>query len=242
MRLVLSILTAACLATGLTAPLSAHAGPRDAELQKLSQSFSDACARGDGKAIGDMVDDRVVFMVENGDISTKADLLQTTPPPPGGPKQTLVQRDFHVEFQGDVAVTRFEDDSTVEMYGQVLKTRYLSTEVWRDEGGHWRMISSQTMVLPDDPPAVAFTATELADYAGSYTAGDGYVMTIVRDGDGLKGSTNGGTPYIIKAEAHDLLFTPGQPRLRRIIERDASGRIIALHSRRDGHDFVLKRV
>jgi len=238
MRSVLSIALAAVLAV----PAAVQADPRDTDLQKLSQSFSDACAKGDAKAVGGMLDDRVVFMNENGEIATKADLVQITPPPPGGPKQTLVQRDFHVEFHDDVAVTRFEDDSAVEMYGQTLKTRYLSTEVWKNETGRWQMISSQTMVVPDDPPAVALSAADKADYAGRYMAGEGYILTITSDGDGLKGSVNGGASYHIEAEARDVLFTPGQPRLRRIIERDASGRIIALHSRRDGHDFVLKRI
>ena len=238
MRSVLPVALAAFLAV----PVASHADPRDADLQKLSQSFSDACAKGDAKAIGDMVDDRVVFMNENGDIATKADLVQITPPPPGGPHQTLVQRDFHVEFHADVAVTRFEDDSTVDMYGQTLKTRYLSTEVWKNEAGRWQMVSSQTMVVAEDPPAIPLSNADKADYAGRYTAGDGYVLTITNDSDGLKGSVNGAAPYPIEAEARDVLFTPGQPRLRRIIERDASGRIIALHSRRDGHDFVLKRI
>jgi len=238
MRPVLSVVAAVLMAV----PATVHADPREADLQRLSQSFSDACAKGDAQAIGRMLDDHVVFMNENGDIAAKADLLQITPPPAGGPKQSLVQRDFHVEFHDDVAVTRFEDDSTVEMYGQTLKTRYLSTEVWRNEDGRWQMISSQTMVSPDDPPAIALTSADMNDYAGRYAAGDGYVLTIARDGDTLKGSTNGGAPYLIEAEARDVLFTPGQPRLRRIIERDASGRIVALHSRRDGHDFVLKRI
>ena len=79
-------------------------------------------------------------------------------------------------------------------------------------------------------------------FSDACAKGDGYVLTIARDGDTLKDSTNGSAPYLIEAEARDVLFTPGQPRLRRIIERDASGRIVALRSRRDGHDFVLKRI
>lgn len=39
-----------------------------------------------------------------------------------------------------------------------------------------------------------------------------------------------------------MLFTPGQPRLRKIIQRDARGKVTGFVSRREGHDLVFKRV
>jgi hypothetical protein len=89
-----------------------------------------------------------------------------------------------------------------------LHANYLSTEVWLDERGTWRMISSQTLAL-----AVALT-----------------------------GSVNGGKPFALQEELKDLLFVAGQPRVRRVVQRDASGHIVAILSRREGHDIVLKRL
>ena len=97
------------------------------------------------------------------------------------------------------------------------------------------MISSQTMTMPDDPKTVALPAATLDEYVGTYEATPAFKMRITREGDGLAGSTNDGKPYPIKAELRDVLVTPGQPTLRRIIQRDPNGKVTGLISRRDGH-------
>ena len=80
-------------------------------------------------------------------------------------------------------------------------------------------------------------------YAGIYKAGTDVTFVIARHGDELTGIVNGGKPYAIKVELRDVLFTPGQPRLRRLVQRDADGKVIGIITRRDGLDaLVLKRV
>jgi len=77
---------------------------------------------------------------------------------------------------------------------------------------------------------------------GTYKAGADFTFVITRHGDELTGAVNGGKPYAMKAELKDVLFTPGQPRLRRIVQRDAGGKVVGVISRRDGHDaLILKR-
>ena len=142
----------------------------------------------------------------------------------------------------NVAVTSFTDNLVQQLYGQTLKIKYLSTEVWLKEGKDWKMISSQTMTMPDDPKTVALPAATLDEYVGTYEATPEFTFRIMREGDELVGSTNDGKPYPINAELRDVLVTPGQPTLRRIIQRDANGKVIGLISRRNGHDFALKRV
>jgi hypothetical protein len=183
-----------------------------------------------------------VFINESGQIATKKDLVEGAGPPPPGVSNKLVQTDFVCRVHGPVAVTSFTDNSTVGFHGQTLHASYLSTEVWFDESGIWRMISSQTLALAVDPPAITLPSSVLDEYAGSYSAGPGYVLTITHTGDGLTGSVNGGQPFALQAELKDLLFVAGQPRIRRIVQRDASGRVTAIISRREGHDIVLKRV
>jgi hypothetical protein len=43
------------------------------------------------------------------------------------------------------------------------------------------------------------------------------------------------------AETPDILFVPGQPRIKRIFLRDAKGRITAFIDRREGEDIVWNR-
>jgi hypothetical protein len=42
-------------------------------------------------------------------------------------------------------------------------------------------------------------------------------------------------------EVHDVLFTPGQPRTRKIFQRDANGKVTGFLDRRGGEDVVWRR-
>lgn len=129
----------------------------------------------------------------------------------------------------------------MQFHGQTLHAKYLSTEVWLKEAGGWKMISSQTMAAQDDPPAVALPASTLDEYVGHYHSGRDYDYVIARQGDELTASANGSKPVVLKAELRDVFFVPGQPRVRRIFQRDEHGHISGFISRREGHDLVLKR-
>jgi ketosteroid isomerase-like protein len=224
---------------------AAHAYAQDdvaALIKRQSQEFSDASASGDAKVLGKYLDDRVVFMNEGGDMPTKKDIVDSAQPPANGMSNKLTQEDFKVEVHGNVAVTSFTDVSTVQFHGQTLHAKYLSTEVWLRESAGWKMISSQTMAAQDDPAAATLPASALDEYVGTYQVGSDFNYRIERSGDGLVGTAQGGQPVVLKAELRDVLFTPGQPRIRRIFQRDDHGKIAGFISRREGHDIVFKRV
>ena len=65
--------------------------------------------------------------------------------------------------------------------------------------------------------------------------------TIARDGDHLVGTRTGKPPQVLAIEARDVLFVPGQPRSRKILLRDASGKIDRLADRREGRDVIWRR-
>ncbi len=236
---------AGLLITASLAPLSGARTSDDvaALIKRQSQEFSDASASGDSAAFDRLLDDSVIFMNETGAIATKKEILAGAKPPQAGFKQKLVQTEYAMQLHGNVAVTSFTDNSTAEFNGQTSHGTYKSTEVWMKEKSGWRMISSQTLTVPSDPPAAILASTVLDGYVGTYKASDSFVFTIARDGEHLTGSVNGGAPYPIAAELTDVLFTPGQPSMRRIFERDASGRITGFIVRRDGRDGLhLKRM
>ena len=239
------LFAAGLLITTLIAPLSSARSTEDvaALIKRQSQEFSDASASGDSAAFDRLLDDSVIFMNETGAIATKRDILASAKPPQAGFKQTLVQTDYAMQLHGNVAVTSFTDNSTVEFNGQTSHASYKSTEVWLKEKSGWRMISSQTLTVIADPPAAKLASNVLDEYVGKYNASDKFVFTIARDGDHLTGSVNGGAPYPIAAELTDVLFSPGQPNMRRIFERDSSGKITGFVVRRDGRDGLhLTRV
>lgn len=214
----------------------------DALIKRQSQEFSDASAIGDAAVLARYLDDHVVFMNETGEIATKKDIVDSATPSPKGQSNTLQQTDFKLAMHGTVAVTSFTDVLTQQFHGQILHARFLSTEVWLKEGKDWRMISSQTMTQPEDPPAVALPDALLDDYVGTYQAGTDFVYKIARDGDGLTATVGDAAPVAIKAELKDVLFTPGQGDRRKIFKRDASGKVTGFFSRNEGRDIWLKRV
>jgi ketosteroid isomerase-like protein len=237
----------ACLIAFTTLALAgtcAHARTTEDDasvIRRQSQEFSDASASGDAKTLARYLDDRVIFMNEGGDIATKKDIVDGAQPSPQGTSNTLKQVDLRIEMHGDTAVTSFADLSTVQFHGQTLHAKFLSTEVWHKQAGAWKMISSQTMAAQDDPPAVALPAGALDEYVGHYRVGSDYDYVIARQGDDLTASANGSKPVVLKAELRDVFFVPGQPRVRRIFQRDEKGHITGFISRREGHDLVLKR-
>jgi len=211
-------------------------------IKRQSQEFSDASASGDAGALAKYLDDRVLFMNEGGDMPSKKDIVDGAQPASNGTSNTLKQENFRIEVFGNVAVTSFTDVSTAQFHGQMLYGKYLSTEVWLREPRGWKMISSQTMAAQDDPPAVALPPAVLEEYVGTYAAGEDYHYRIERNGGDLSGTPDGGKPVALKAELRDVLFTPGQPRTRKIFQRDESGKVIGFINRREGHDVVLRRV
>ena len=105
-----------------------------------------------------ILDDRVTFINESGVVSTKKDLVAGAGPLPKGIHFNLTQTDWALQLYGNVAVTSFTDVQSGQAHGQDLHAKFRSTEVWLKEGAAWRMISSQTIALQDDPPSVALPA------------------------------------------------------------------------------------
>jgi hypothetical protein len=233
----------ALLSAGLALlPATGRAEDLSALLKAKTQAFSEAGQRGDGKAMGELLDDHVVFVNEGGDMPTKREIVESAQPPQPGVQRAIEVTDWSLTPHGSTAVARFVDVLTQKIGDQTTVYRFLSTEVWQKEQGRWLMISSQTLALPQDPPAVALSQAQLDQYVGDYSMGPGFVFHITRDGERLLGAMNGGQPAEMKAEAVDVLFTPGQPRTRRVFQRDAAGRITGFASRREGHDVRLTRI
>jgi hypothetical protein len=210
-------------------------------LKRQTQEFSDAGQQGNKAVLDGYLDASVVFTEEDGSVVTKKDILDGAAPPPKGVQEKIVVTEWTMRRFGTIAVTTFVDDQTEDFHGQTLHFKYRSTEAWRLNHGHWRMIVSQTLALQQDPPAVQLESALLDQYIGTYRVGADIVYTISRQGDHLTGAVNGGSPVVLAAELRDVLFTPGHPRIRKIFQRDESGRVTGYVSRREGRDVMFTK-
>jgi len=223
---------------------SARAAVADASLsallKKQTQEFSDAGQRGDAATLARLLDDDVVFTVENGSIITKKDIVGGAKPDPTADQRKIEVTDWQLHRQGDVAIGTFIDVLT--MKAQNTSLSFQSTEIWAKRKDGWKMIASHTMTVPRDPPAIDLPPAELDAYVGTYRSSTGAVAKISRAADGLVMSTNGGEPAPIKVELKDVLFTPGLPQYRRLFQRDASGSVIGYVTLAPGADVVVKKI
>lgn len=176
------------------------------------------------------LDERAQFIDEDGVVAGRRDFHGGGPAaPPNGTSSKVTVTDWVLHHTGNVAVSSFVDDQVVHYGGQDVDYRFLSVEAWIRRGGTWRLFSSGTIPLHQDPPPASLAEETLNDYVGAYTVGPGSLVTIARDKAGLAVSANGAKPTPLAAEARDVFFTPDLPpgysRPRAIFQRDAQGRV-----------------
>lgn len=210
-------------------------------LRGKDQALLDAIAPGNAKLWDETLADGAVYVDENGVIMDRAAFLKQLTPLPAGASGTLVIASYQAAQYGDVATVIHMDDETENYHGQRLKARYLTTETWQKAGDDWKLLQVHVYAMLQDPPAQKLSEKELDAYAGRYAAGD-LVYVLHRDGDRLIGQREGGSPAEWNAEIRDVFFIAGQPRIRKIFQRDANGKIIGFVERRESWDLVWKKL
>jgi Domain of unknown function (DUF4440) len=231
------------LASLLLATGSGQAPATDVEplLQRQTQELMDAVAAGDHGPWTRYLHDQVLYAAEDGSTKTKVQLLDELRPLPKNVWGKLRVTRFRAVIHGGTAITSYVAEEDEGYYGQTIHARYLSTDTWITSPDGWRLIATHITALRDDPPAVTLPASKLDDYVGVYTLTADLTYTIRRGPDGLTGERTGRKPETLKVEVPDCLFVPGQPRLRKIFQRDAAGRITGFVERRETWDIAWHR-
>jgi ketosteroid isomerase-like protein len=231
-----SLLAAAAPAQASTDPALA------AQLKAKTQALVDAIATGDKAVWLKTMDPALLFVSEDNEIKTRADLLKELAPLPPGLVGSIKVADYQLRRHGDVAVATYIADETLDYHGQTIKTKFRTTDSWHQAGGKWTMVSSMTLAVLGDPPAIALPSATLADYAGHYQLTPDIRYTVRVDGSRLLGMHDGRPEAELKAEAADLFFVPGSPRSRKVFFRDAGGHVTGFADRREGNDIVWRRI
>jgi hypothetical protein len=149
---------------------------------------------------------------------------------------------FQLRVHGDVAVATHEEREALMYFGQKLNSRFRTTDTWLRTSEGWRLIAAQVLAVPQDPPAVRLDLKQLCAYEGVFALTADVTATVhCREGE-LVVERRGRPPAVYRPETADVFFSPGQPRTRRIFQRDASGAVIRFVDRREGHDIVWRKV
>jgi len=205
------------------------------------QALLDAVAPGDRKVWEDALAPDAVYVDEAGAVMNRAQFLEQLTPLPAGASGSLHITSYTARIMGDLATVIHVDDEQEIYHGQALSAQYLTTETWRRDDGGWKLYLIHAYAVPKDPPAITLPIKELEQYIGRYAAAPDLVYVIKWDGQQLVGGRKGGTMKPLDVEARDVLFVPGQPRIRKIFQRNAKGKITGFVDRRESWDLVWKR-
>jgi hypothetical protein len=207
-------------------------------LRAKDQALLDATAPGDKKIWEDVLAPDAVFADENGVILDRATFLEQLTPLPAGVSGTLQMSTYQAHIDGDLATVIHLDDEHETFHGQKLFAQYLTTETWRRDNGEWKLYLTHIYAVLKDPPTVALPEKELQQYVGEYSGAPDLIYLIRWDGQRLVGGRKGASMKPLAVEVRDVLFVPGQPRIRKIFQRDAKGKITGFVDRRESWDLV----
>ena len=225
----------AVLAVSAAPALADDRGVITAQMQEMS----DALVPGDVAVWDKYLDANVIYAEEDDSYKGKAGTLKELKPLPKGISGTIKIELLSYHEEGDVAVALFRQNETEQYFAQTLYAKYLTNTTWRKRADGWKMIAGQVLAERTDPPAIALPAKQLAQYVGTYQLKDSeasFALTLV--GGQLVGTRNGRKPAPWNAEASDVFFIAGDPRIRKIFQRDASGKITGFVERRESWDIV----
>ncbi len=236
----LAILSGTLLLSSRTAP----AAEEDvaAVLQRQTQEMMDAITYGKADVWERYMDPKAVYTTEDGTVQTKAQMVEGTKPLAEGVSGSIQVTDFKATVHGPVAVTTHVEDEHETYHGHQLHCQYRTTDTWLKTPAGWRLIAGQILALRADPPAIPFTSRQMDEYVGRYALTPTITYEIRRQGDGLEGQQTGRKAEPLKLEAPDVLFVPGKPRYRTIIQRGPDGRVTGFAERREAWDLDWKRL
>ena len=232
------------LIAGLTFVASARRTPADPTVELLrakDQALLDAIAPGDRKVWDEALAPEAMYVDENGVVMNRAEYLKQLDPLPAGASGSLRIASYSANVVGDLAMVIHTDDEEENYHGQMLHAQYLMTETWRRQSGAWKLSLVHVYAVQKDPPAIELPESSLAEYAGKYSGGDDLVYIIQWDGKQLTGARQGRPSTPLRIEVRDVLFVSGQPRVRKIFQRNSEGKIKGFVDRREGEDLIWKR-
>lgn len=93
-----------------------------------------------------------------------------------------------------------------------------------------------------DPPAISLSRKVLCEYDGSYELTKEIRGTVTCTDQGFNFQRGDRPATFYQPEVADVFFAAGQPRTRRIFQRDEKGAIQGFVDRREGHDIRWKKL
>jgi hypothetical protein len=236
MRLIIGLVASALL----VAPTLAD--DRDVITAQM-QELADAIASGHVAIWDEYLDTNVIYAEEDDSYKGKVEMLKEIVPLPKGLGGTIKIELLSYYEDGDVAVGLFRQDETEHYHGQTIYAKYLTNTTWKKRPDGWKMIAAQVIAERTDPPTITLSPSQLRQYVGTYKLKDSEEIYSLQLTHGqLVGTRGSRKPGAWSAEARDVFFVPGDPRIRKIFQRSVSGHVVGFVERRESWDIVWKKI
>ncbi len=207
------------------------------------QEMSDAIASGDVAVWDKYIDASVIYAEEDDSYKGKANLLKEIVPLPKGLSGEIKIDLLSYYEDGDTAVALFRQNETEHYFGLTIFAKYLTNTTWKKRADGWKLIAGQVLAEKTDPPAIALPPGQLAQYVGTYKLKDSAsIYRLTLENGILIGTRDSRKPATWNAEASDVFFIKGDPRIRKIFQHDASGKITGFVERRESWDVVWIKI
>jgi len=212
-------------------------------ITQYEQQLSDAITNGAPEVWDRHLDPEVIFAEEDGSYKGKDGMIKEVRPLPKGLGGEIKVELLSYHEEGDTAVALFRQHEIERYYGQTIHASYLTNTVWKKRADGWRQIEGQVIAERTDPPSVALSGRDLRKFAGTYRLKNSEpTYRLVLTGRKLMGARAGKPPAEWNAETRDVFFIKGDPRIRKIFQYDAAGKVTGFIERRESWDIVWSKV
>ena len=218
-------------------------------LRMVAHDFWAAYNHRDAAALDKLLDDRLLFVSESGNLLSKAEVLAPFRVPQGSMTLESAEEPENVRtaFADNMAVMSFTKAFTIthRSTGASFGATSRMTETFVCAGGEWKVVAFQeTMVQKPARQVYKPAADNFDDYVGKYRFGEdgrGGEISVTRQGDRLYESWGTDKPVEILPGKFDMFFTPGFPILERFV-RDRRGRVVGIVYTLGDSEVEAKRV
>jgi len=187
--------------------------------------------------------DDCIVTTEDGEVQGKAKFLDDLRPLPPGFSGNIKVQDLTVNDLGGAAVVHYLLDETEDIFGQVLRTKYIVTDTWRRADGGWKIVATQVVVVPRDLEPVEVDKRGwpalVGDYALSEKTPRRY-RVFLRDGSLWGGADEKSATLLIPLSP--LVFHQKGSIHLMVFVQDTAGRVEAVRELHKYNEVAMRRV
>ncbi|HEY2825641.1 MAG TPA: DUF4440 domain-containing protein [Gemmatimonadales bacterium] len=223
------------------AALPAQVPPPDsAWLVTTTQRMLNAITAGDSDIWAPQLAPPWFVTTEEGVHLPRATFLASLRPLPAGQQGKLTLNNVHLVGNAGTAVVSYDADEEHNYYGQVLLTRFHSTDTWVRSQGRWEQLASQTTALPRQVDGRAVPAGVRDAYVGTYRLAPDLTLAVIASDSGLAMVRDRTNWHLYALD--DRTFIRHSIRGFWIFQRDSTGTVTGLVNWRDNNAIVWTRM